>query len=73
MLVLARKHGQSICVGDNIEIVVVEVRGEVVRLGINAPGVVPVYRKEIWDKMQAEKIAELQNEQQPDNGKLKQN
>ena len=57
MLVLARKHGQSIFVGDSIEITIVEVRGDVVRLGISAPGAVPVYRKEIWDKIKAENEA----------------
>lgn len=57
MLVLARKHGQSIFVGDDIEITIVEVRGDVVRLGVNAPSTVPVYRKEIWDKIKAENEA----------------
>lgn len=57
MLVLARKHGQSIFVGNDIEITVVEVRGDVVRLGVNAPTSVPVYRKEIWEKIKAENEA----------------
>lgn len=57
MLVLARKHGQSIFVGDDIEITIVEVRGDVVRLGVTAPSVVPVYRKEIWEKIRAENAA----------------
>ena len=47
MLVLNRKPGQSIMVGD-IEILVTEVRGEQVRLGISAPGDVAVHRKEIY-------------------------
>ena len=55
MLVLARKHGQSIFVGDEVEITIVEVRGDVVRLGINAPGGIPVYRREVWEKIRAEK------------------
>lgn len=54
MLVLARKHGQSIFVGEDIEITVVDVRGDVVRLGINAPGIVPVYRREVWERIKAE-------------------
>jgi carbon storage regulator len=55
MLVLARKHGQSIFVGDDVEITIVEVRGDVVRLGINAPGGIAVYRREVWEKIRAEK------------------
>jgi carbon storage regulator len=55
MLVLARKHGQSIFVGDEVEITIVEVRGDVVRLGINAPGGIAVYRREVWEKIRAEK------------------
>jgi carbon storage regulator len=58
MLVLARKHGQSIFVGDDVEITIVEVRGDVVRLGINAPGGIPVYRREVWEKIRAEKAEE---------------
>lgn len=58
MLVLARKHGQSIFVGEDVEITIVEVRGDVVRLGINAPGGVPVYRREVWERIKAEKEAE---------------
>ena len=57
MLVLARKHGQSIFVGDDVEITIVEVKGDVVRLGISAPGGIPVYRKEVWEKIRAEKAA----------------
>lgn len=60
MLVLARKHGQSIFVGDEVEITIVEVRGEVVRLGIDAPGGIPVYRKEVWERIRAEKAAGAQ-------------
>ena len=48
MLVLARKKGESIIIGDDIEIVVLETEGETVRIGINAPKQVPVYRQEIY-------------------------
>lgn len=48
MLVLTRKPNQSIMVGDEIEISVLSVVGEKVRIGINAPHDVPVYRKEIY-------------------------
>lgn len=48
MLVLARKKGESIIIGDDIEIVVLETEGETVRIGINAPKQVPVYRQEVY-------------------------
>lgn len=54
MLVLTRKVGQSIVIGDQIEIVVLEVRGEQVRVGIRAPKTVAVHRKEIYDQIQEE-------------------
>lgn len=58
MLALTRKAGQSIIIGDNIEITVVEVKGEQIRLGIKAPREISVYRKEIYDEIQSEnKIA----------------
>lgn len=51
MLVLTRKINQSIIVGDDVEIVVLEVRGEQVRLGIKAPRNVTVHRREIYDQI----------------------
>ena len=56
MLVLARKVGQSIVISDNIELVVIEVRGDQVRLGINAPRAVPVHRKEVLEQITAENL-----------------
>lgn len=50
MLVLSRKVNESIIINDNIRIVVVEVRGNTVRLGIEAPGDVPIYRTEVLEK-----------------------
>jgi carbon storage regulator len=47
MLVLSRKIGEKILVGENIEVVVVDVRGDKVRLGIQAPKDIPVHREEI--------------------------
>ncbi|MDR0871802.1 MAG: carbon storage regulator CsrA [Planctomycetaceae bacterium] len=49
MLVLSRKKNESVVINDNITIVVVEIRGDKVRLGIEAPKDVPVHRKEIYD------------------------
>jgi carbon storage regulator len=49
MLVLSRKRNESVVINDNITVVVVDVRGDKVRLGIDAPKDVPVHRKEIYD------------------------
>jgi carbon storage regulator len=51
MLVLTRKLGQSIMIGDEVEIVVLEVRGEQVRIGIRAPKTVSVHRKEVFEQI----------------------
>jgi len=56
MLVLARKVGQSIVINDNIEILVIEVRGDQVRLGIEAPRTIPVHRKELLEQIRAENV-----------------
>lgn len=63
MLVLTRKKNQSIMIGDDIELVVVDVQGEQVRIGINAPKNVSVYRKEIYLEIQEEnkKAAEVKD------------
>jgi carbon storage regulator len=57
MLVLTRKLHQSIIIGDEIEVVVLEVRGEQVRLGIRAPHNVTVHRKEIYTQIHEENVA----------------
>ena len=49
MLVLSRKKNESIVINDDISIVVVEIRGDKVRLGIEAPKEVPVHRREVYD------------------------
>ena len=49
MLVLSRKKNESIVINDDISIVVVEIRGDKVRLGIEAPREVPVHRREVYD------------------------
>ncbi len=55
MLVLSRQRDESIMIGDNVEIIIVDVRGDKVRLGITAPKEVPVHRREIYDAIQREK------------------
>ncbi|MEE9384456.1 MAG: carbon storage regulator CsrA [Nannocystaceae bacterium] len=54
MLTLTRKAGQKIRIGDRIEIVVREIRGRQVRLGITAPEGLPVYREELYQQIAAE-------------------
>ena len=58
MLVLTRKLGQSIVIGDEVEIVVLEVRGEQVRIGIKAPKDVTVHRKEIYEQIHPDEEGE---------------
>lgn len=55
MLVLTREKDESIMIGDDVEITIVDVRGNKVRLGIKAPADVPVHRKEIYLAAQKEK------------------
>ena len=54
MLVLSRQRDETIMIGDDIEITVVDIRGDKVRLGINAPTRISVHRKEVYDSIRAE-------------------
>ena len=54
MLVLSRQRDESIFIGDNIKITIVDIRGDKVRLGINAPTRISVHRKEVYDSIRAE-------------------
>jgi len=56
MLVLTRQVNESIMIGDMIELMVVEIRGDKVRLGIDAPVGIPVHRKEIYEAIQRENV-----------------
>jgi carbon storage regulator len=55
MLVLSRQRDESIIIGDNIVITVVDIRGDKVRLGIDAPKEVPVHRREVYEAIQRER------------------
>jgi carbon storage regulator len=64
MLVLSRQKDESIMIGDNVEITIVDVRGDKVRLGITAPKEIPVHRREVYEAIQREKNAN--REEQPE-------
>lgn len=57
MLVLTRKRDEKIIIGDDITITVVEIRGDKVRLGIDAPVEIPVHRQEVYDAIQRKQAA----------------
>jgi carbon storage regulator len=63
MLVLTRKSNQSIMIGDDIEVSVLAIMGEKVRIGIEAPRKVPVFRKEVYLEIQLERSDESNREQ----------
>jgi len=67
MLVLSRQRDESIMIGDDVEIIIVDVRGKNVRLGITAPKNIPVHRREIYDLIKKEKQArQAEQPEQPE-------
>jgi len=66
MLVLARKVNESIMIGDEIELVVIDIKGDQVKLGIKAPRIIAVHRKEIYEEIQQENIAASSSELKPE-------
>jgi carbon storage regulator len=58
MLILTRRVGESLMIGDNVTVTVLGVKGNQVRIGVNAPKEVAVHREEIYEKIQAEKTGE---------------
>ena len=80
MLVLSRQRDETIMIGDDVEITIVDIRGDKVRLGINAPRHIQVHRKEVYDAIKRENqqaaglkpqdVSEaVQNGPKPDNSK----
>ncbi len=63
MLVLSRKKNESIVINDNISIVVVEIRGDKVRLGVEAPKEIPVHRREVYEAIMRDRA---KNQAQPE-------
>ncbi|ADD79683.1 carbon storage regulator CsrA [Candidatus Riesia pediculicola] len=55
MLILTRKIGETLTIGDEIKITILGIKGNQVRVGINAPKNIPVHREEIYQKIQSEK------------------
>jgi carbon storage regulator len=56
MLVLSRQRDESIMIGDNIVVTIVDIRGDKVRLGIDAPTEIPVHRQEVYEAIQRENV-----------------
>ncbi len=61
MLALTRKKGESLVINNNIEITILEMRGDQVKIGIAAPKEVPIYRKEVYLQIQEENKAAMEN------------
>ena len=57
MLVLSRQRDESIMIGDNVVVTIVDIRGDKVRLGIDAPSEIPVHRREVYEAIQRENSA----------------
>jgi carbon storage regulator len=66
MLVLARKFNESIMIGDEIEIIIIEIKNDQVKLGIKAPKRISVHRKEVYEEIQLENIAASSSKFKPE-------
>ena len=60
MLALTRKNGESLVINNNIEVTILEIRGDQIKLGISAPRDVSIYRKEVYLQIQEENKAALE-------------
>jgi len=65
VLILTRRRGESIMVGDDVCITVLGIQGNQVRIGVNAPKQVPVHRQEIYERIKATQCADLEGAMSP--------
>ena len=67
MLILTRRVGETLVIGDDVTVTVLGVRGNQVRLGVNAPKDIAVHREEIYQRIQNEKSGEISSESDQNN------
>ncbi|MDY6155766.1 MAG: carbon storage regulator CsrA [Agathobacter sp.] len=59
MLALTRKKGEALVINNNVEVTILEIRGDQIKIGVNAPKEVPIYRKEVYLQIQKENKASV--------------
>ena len=68
MLVLSRKKNESVVISDSVVVTIVEIRGDKVRLGIEAPEEVPVHRREVYDAIKEAERRRMDQDENPASG-----